>query len=195
MLSGVISGQGGNVKDIWAICQPPPSVTDVGKRQLINLDADSDHFQLDSPKVWLAKMSSNTAKVTFVKQHSSKRQLGYKTFLAWLRNRNIADFHENEVPEAILETDDPQLLEKWLICFILEVGKVNGNEYPSKYYYFSGILEKARLLFMMLEPRLLRVNPAHASIPCTLRDLDRISQALYLCYIECMLRKVVQNSF
>ena len=51
-----------------------------------------------------------------------------RTFQAWMMPQNGSHCGD-KCPDNILSTDDPDLLQKWLIRFLIEAKKANGEQY------------------------------------------------------------------
>ena len=51
-----------------------------------------------------------------------------KNFESWARNRSSSA--SEIVPPGILHSHDPELVCKWLCCFVLETRKLDGSRYP-----------------------------------------------------------------
>ena len=55
-------------------------------------------------------------------------QWAVKNFESWARNRSSSA--SEIVPPGILHSYDPELVCKWLCCFVLETRKLDGSRYP-----------------------------------------------------------------
>ena len=56
-------------------------------------------------------------------------ELAVKNFESWARNRSSSA--SEIVPPGILHSHDPELVCKWLCCFVLEARKLDGSRYPA----------------------------------------------------------------
>ena len=52
-----------------------------------------------------------------------------KNYNAWAKTRSLIE-PDNPVPHDLLSRNDPELVCKWLCCFVLETRKEDGSEYP-----------------------------------------------------------------
>ena len=56
-------------------------------------------------------------------------QWAMKNYNAWAKSRSLIE-PDNPVPHDLLSRNDPELVCKWLCCFVLEMRKEDGSEYP-----------------------------------------------------------------
>ena len=109
--------------------QPPTKMRRIGSKKLTTSTS-----QLDSR--FAEKTSTDKvqeySKGTVCKNTTACNSWTMRTFEAWRSNRNKDAPQEEQVPTDILSTKDSQLLQEWLICFLLEARKTNGDKYPPK---------------------------------------------------------------
>ena len=83
------------------------------------------------------------------KKTDDSTQWSVRTFRNWMKEHNERVIEEDdEIPEDILESMNPQVLNKWLSVFIVEARKVNCEPYPptTLHNILSGILRYMRSL-------------------------------------------------
>ncbi|XP_062523229.1 zinc finger MYM-type protein 2-like, partial [Corticium candelabrum] len=93
-----------------------------------NSDQDDD-FQPPTKmrRIGSKKVTTSTSQLDsrFAEKSSIDKVQEYSK--AWRSNRNKDAPQEEQVPTDILSTKDSQLLQEWLICFLLEARKTNGD--------------------------------------------------------------------
>ena len=67
----------------------------------------------------------------FLPKNTEKNDLwAMRVFQEWVQNRNAETDKKDHCPEGVLNTDDAEVLAKWLSLFVMEVRKKDGTEYP-----------------------------------------------------------------
>ena len=109
--------------------QPPTKMRRIGSKK--NATSTS---QLDSR--FAEKTSTDKlqeySKSTICKNTTACISWVMRAFEAYRSNRSKDAPQEEQVPTDILSTKDSQLLQEWLICFLLEMRKTNGDKNPQK---------------------------------------------------------------
>ena len=131
------------------------------------LDVDG----LDSEKLKSKYVPENT---------SSSAKWALSTFTNWMESRNMhyKDAPGQQVPIDILNsTKDTEKFCKWMILFVAEVRRKDGNKYPPKTIYFllAGLLRHCRAIdnesLNFLNTKDTRFAPLQNAIDIILRDL------------------------
>ncbi len=67
---------------------------------------------------------------------NTKRRDGWavRNFEQWAQNRR-EQLPDDPVPDDLLESSNPEVMSKWLCCYILETRQENGKPYPPKSLY------------------------------------------------------------
>ena len=88
-------------------------------------------------------------------------QLAVKNFKCWVRSCSSSSLLE-VVPPDLLCSHDPDLLCKWLCCFILEMRKTDGLRYPPAtiWSFMSGLNRFSET--MLPSPCWIRTTPGFA---------------------------------
>ena len=89
---------------------------------------ESSRFQFSSEE-----QLSELAKGLIPENTKGSTNWALKNFNPWLKSRNDAN-PENPVPEDILTSSDPDLLNHHLSQFVVETCKANGEHYPPLAY-------------------------------------------------------------